>query len=110
MSKTSRQGAFYYKVKPSAISPGWSNEPNDLSLDYYVSGVEADMREPFKSQLEMPNLFQLLWIEKMGFGLLIAAMGSIISGRTLRIPYGNSMNGTWPKYCGFQVPNEGHST
>lgn len=48
-------GALYFKVKSSAIPPGWSNDPDELSLDYCFSGVEANMRVPFQSQLGMPN-------------------------------------------------------
>lgn len=48
-------GALYFKVKPSAILLGWSNDPEELSLDYVFSRVEANMRIPFQSQLGMPN-------------------------------------------------------
>lgn len=53
--KDKSTGALYFKVKPSAIPPGWSNDPDELSLDYYFSGVEANMRVPFQSQLGMSN-------------------------------------------------------
>lgn len=48
-------GALYFKVKPSAIPHAWSNDPDELALDYFFSEVEANMRVPFQSQLGMPN-------------------------------------------------------
>lgn len=53
--KDKPSGALYLKVKSSAIPPGWSNDPEELSLDYFFSGEEANMRMPFQSQLGMPN-------------------------------------------------------
>lgn len=62
-----------FEAKPSATSPCLSNGPDDLVPDYYCSGVEADIRESFKSQTDIPNPVQLLWIEKIGPGSLTAA-------------------------------------
>lgn len=53
--KDTPTGALYWKVKPSAIPPGWSNDPEELSLDYFFSGEEGNMRMLFQSQLGMPN-------------------------------------------------------
>ena len=53
--KDKSTGVLYFKVKLSAIPPRWSNDPDKLALDYYFSGVEANMRVLFQSQLEMPN-------------------------------------------------------
>lgn len=68
-------GALYFKVKPSAIPLGWSNDPEELQLDYFFSGEEANMKIPLQSQLGMPNPVPVvsnshdeLWLIESGDG------------------------------------------
>lgn len=46
-----------------------------MSLDYYFSGVEANMRVPFQSQLGMPNPIAIVVNRKYGLWLIDSGDG-----------------------------------
>lgn len=73
--KDESTGTLYFKIKLSVIPPGWSNDPDELSLDYLFSGVEANMRIPFQSQLGMPNPVPVFLDRKDGLWLIDSGDG-----------------------------------
>lgn len=72
MSKTSPQ-VPYFKVKPSPIPSGWSNDPDvtGLLLQWGKSKYEV----PFQSQHGMPNPVSVVVNEKYGLWLIDSGDG-----------------------------------